>query len=189
MKQTVEKATFFHTLVIVGSSFALGCGTDSREQESDDEEIEFGGGSGGQSASGGAGSGGSPPIFTGTGGTVASGGSSMGGSSATDCPPEQWSCPRFSCSWEFGQEGLDCACDRDRPASVEDCQASERFVCNRGWADSTEGDTYRELRFGCACVEEQATCSDSCGQVGGTLLTTDCDFQELLCQCELPILR
>lgn len=187
-----QRDRFFRTMVLMGSSLALGCGgisNDDTPREGTDD-LEANGGSGG-SANAAAGTGGtstkagsggtaSAPATggttsaagsggtrSGTGGATTAGTGGSGGSAGTattrSCPDEQHTCTAFSCSNDlWNQEGR-CYCDFSRPVTPADCEAGDTFVCRPTLTDPETGAVLAQpTRVDCTCAPTGDTCSLTC---------------------------
>ena len=196
MSDHLSSGRFFHTIVLVGTGLATGCGGKASGHAPDDGGSSASGG-GGTAAVGGSSSGGDESSAggsrSGTGGRAGSGGGpgsggaiengwggelGFGGDSA--CPPEQWDCSETSgCS---PVEPLRCVCDRSRPKDAGDCALDEAFVCLPGAVDD------RTFRLSCQCVPDAMSCSEACARSGPK---SDCwlDDEAFICGCEVTILR
>jgi len=172
-EDTIEKGRqrFFKTMVLMGSSLALGCGGMVNE-------AAAGAGAGGQSALGGTGGtgtsmGGSTSAEGGSGGSSVggTGGSSAGtggvagtgGAVSATCPPDQWVCdPIPQCESSYGYSlPTYCRCDETRPLSGDDC-ASGRRVCLTATAEADGTQLDEAIPFACTCASDPTSCSDSC---------------------------
>lgn len=187
-----RSSRLFRTLVLMGSSLALGCGGVAERSAGE------GSGSGGVTGSGGThlGSGGVPmpdePMSTGGLPTLVPG--------PFDCEPAQLTCTMVS-DYCYRNDQLDmsgvqlpdsCVCDGEKPLSVEDCAEGEIFVCRRAVLDSLQRRFDRTVDFDCRCVADEAECSEACewgctspDSAGGAGPTAP----PRLCSCALPILR
>lgn len=208
-----DAGRLFRTIVVLGSSWALGCGgkTSVLGGDGDMDARGSGGvssGSGGvSSGSGGAwrGSGGSPSASGGQ--AIGSGGSVGSGGDAADCAPEQWDCSGTQLESNYGGQPIDCtyilpddcSCDVSRPLAPDDCPAGTVRTCLAAGADP-QGDALDEMvAFACECLPFDPGaqhCSAACEAHGDTspFVPSAC-FEEaepyinILCGCELPILR
>jgi hypothetical protein len=205
---------FFHTMVVMGSALALGCGGMSN---SADPDRTASGGSGGSGKGGSGGSGGKG----GTGGTGGTGGSS-GGTSGTGgnggtgsliitagtgnagpvdagpftCEPAQWTCSdnRVPCYGDGYGLPQDCGCDESRPKTPADCPAGEIFTCRNG-THTYEGVPYTQpVLFDCQCVKEQVNCEVACELLYADSGTCIDEFERtggksILCGCAVIVLR
>ncbi len=176
---------FFHALVLMGGTVALGCGGIVGQASGDGSAADTGGAADSFANGGGAGSGGSP-AFTGAGGAGGepallaggSGGLSTlpgtggkgpalldGGGAPVEllpCVPAQWDCARtqLACDYSAGylvQGAYGCVCDAERPSSPDDCPPGKSFVCEQG-AFESDGITV-QIPFQCSCVAGPADCS------------------------------
>ena len=208
---------FFHTMVMMGSALALGCGGLSGSKTSDDDAG--GGGTGGTT-------GGTGGTTAGTGGTTgATGGSSVGGAATAGmggsggtvimigtggtgnvpiepgpfpCAPETWTCNTPpNCGGRDYLLPSDCACDDARPASAADCAADQNFVCHQaGYNESYQAFT-KPVPFSCSCVPSGQNCEEICDQVYGSQAgqgscrseTTGAGADSILCGCAPIVLR
>jgi hypothetical protein len=185
---------FFHTLVVMGSALALGCGGISHDHPPNNVPVGGSGGSGdGEHGGGGAatdGGGGRAASTgggsTGTGGAVTSGAGSgniivlpsgaggapsgldAGAAGELACPPEQWLCAMtLGCSGSNLPSAADCSCDDSLPLSPEACGADESFVC-RGATNDTRGYPLpRPERYECTCVAAATECQTTCNLAFG----------------------
>lgn len=184
----------FHTLVVMGSALALGCGGASRyTQEAPDGTSGIGAANAsGGTASGGGGTlggsggsvattGGASSSSGGTGGVIAiGGGSATGGSAGTggnivvgsagkaplpDCVPAQWSCSNIQCDPAGIVDSYDCTCDPTRPKSAADCAADQTVACLTGYM-TTAANTEVYSGFQCSCVPKE-DCATACQAVDG----------------------
>ena len=217
MTSGARGGAFFRTLVLMGSSVALSCGGVTEATGTGGSPGSGGGPSGGGNGTGG-GSGGSGTGSGGTGGgalTLGSGGgiiildpgtggwdgwNGYGGAFPTDCPTTQLSCSPQSvsnCSVQgFGFFVLpgNCECDSDLPASAEDCDAGEDFVC-LGAAEDAAGRRFDPpIPYACACVPglEGTACSEHCpatAEVCSNPGELSEDLEAFLCGCALTILK
>lgn len=193
---------FFHAMVIMGGSMAVGCGgvaTDSRHSGLGDGPDGAAGGSN-------TGTGGWSVLSTGgvhsivtavTGGAAGTGvaanfggGANTGGAAAgvdagfLPCAPEQWSCGSGSgaqCSSVGSGVVLPsgCVCDAERPTSAAQCASGQTFVCRQGVIGETfSGDvpTIDMVPFECSCVTASPDCR-ACNAVFGPATGRDylCD--------------
>jgi hypothetical protein len=209
MSSNAKGGAFFRTMVIMGSSVALGCGGLTQSAGSGGGTGSGGspgdggnaGGSGG-TGSGGRGSGGSGGVAT--GGQLASGGSiillppdtggsggaslGMGGAYPTDCTTAQLTCtwPDWrdcSNSGSFLVLPANCECDFERPSTADDCGIDETCVCD-GASEDALGRTFDPLApFNCACQPNvpSGSCYDYCesGSSGTTVLCSGPDELDL----------
>lgn len=205
----------FRTIVVMGSSLAVGCGGVAQLNGS----SEGAGGSAGSSAKGGSGGvsgsaqgiggfpgsggsaisvggtlafAGSPTIMPGIGGA---GGSAGSPSLPTACPPSQWSCSvadgsGFQCNGYNGSfNPVTCQCDLSRPKSPSDCKPDATYTC-------LAGDGVAVTAFQCACTSNAAqACADRCmatthlpdGQ--GFSCYPNATPNEILCGCAVIVLK
>ena len=207
---------FFHTMVVMGSALALGCGGMSSHAEPERTRTGGGGGSGGGGSggggpsgggsgsggpSGGGSSGGSPPNggMSGTGSVIIVAGSA--GQTPVDpgpfvCSPGQWNCTGVYtyCEGDGFRLPESCACDSSRPMTPADCSDGETIVCRRATADSTGRPFTRDVPFDCACVPDQSDCEVACDLAfpdNGTCfeLTDRGERKSVLCGCAVIVLR
>lgn len=185
---------FFHTMVVMGSALALGCGGLSDSKPSEDDASGAGtagttGGTGGtRNTTGGTGG-----TASGTGGTAAgTGGSSVGGTATGGsggsqiivgtggtgnvlvtpgpfpCAPETWTCKSDPfCAGRDYYLPKDCTCDEARPASAAACPPAQTFVCRQAqYAES--GQRFTEpVPFSCACLPSNESCNAVCDDAFG----------------------
>lgn len=193
----MTQSPFFCSMVLVGGSIALACGGTT-----DDGELGAGGAgepSGGGDAAGGTSS--TDPATGGQGtGGASTGGTGVGGTSPVepgpfDCPPQTWACSdSLDCSgsmssdgtWGFGYWLPDgCSCDASRPLEPSDCPSGTVFSCLDRQLNSSGVPLTERVLFSCECVPEEPDSSDY----------PYCDFEDigdlrqLVCGCELPILK
>jgi hypothetical protein len=179
---------FFHALVIMGGSVALGCGgvaTNGNVRDSVGTDASANGGarsagtggfveatSGGSVSYGGHPQGGSIFGGSGTGGATNSGGvTNTGGVTFVDggatCVPEQWEChtgPETECS-NYGRGVLlprGCGCNAARPTRAADCAPGQFFVCRQASTSVRPGadgaQVVSTLPFECSCVTTPYFC-------------------------------
>lgn len=177
----------FHSIVLMGSGLALGCGGVAR--------IEAGGGAAGSvsttqggASSGSASIGGSPGIAgtgsiisvggtlsyagaIGIGGALNIAGSGAGGGTIAGfinplpCSPTQWSCTNLQWNCEFGYgvtPGEDCQCDSTRPAQASDCKPGQSFVCLQVSQNALGEPITPIVPFECSCQPTAADCYTAC---------------------------
>jgi hypothetical protein len=199
-----EQHPFFHTMVVMGSALALGCGGMSSSVEPERTGSGGSGGGGGKGGSGsGAGSGGSTGSTGGTSGTggtlIISAGTGNAGPiepGPFKCTPAQWVCSDDSVRCYGRGYGLpnDCGCDASRPTSPADCPAGEVFVCRDG-THTHEGVEYtKHVLFDCQCVKEQVNCETACNLLYPDSGTCVEQFEQtggksVLCGCAVVVLR
>jgi len=204
---------FFHTMVVMGSALAFGCGGLSGSDKSDGEP---GGGTGGTTGGTGgttAGTGGSSfggTATAGTGGSGGSGGSEIiiatGGTGNVPvtpgpfpCAPETWTCNSYpSCAGRDYVLPNDCKCDGTRPASAEDCAADQSFVCRQAGSNASYQSFTEPVAFNCSCLPSGQSCEALCDQAFGDQggapgsclsTTTDKGTDSVLCGCAQIVLR
>lgn len=204
MSTNTEERTgrLFRTLVLMGSSLALGCGGVAEK----DGDGASGGGSasGGSTNTGGSTGGGaaqgSGGLSSGTGGSIATGGQPPIEPGPFDCDPAQLACDTAasicSSNEHIAERGgalpASCNCDPERPVSAEDCVEGETFLCDRAVVDHRDAPFDRVVDFNCRCVADETECGAVCdhmpcmvshyGPVGDAPAPA-------LCDCALPILR
>jgi len=206
-----RQSRMFRSIVLMGSSLALGCagkaalgGADGSAGNAGSAASAAGDGAGGTSGSpqislGGA-IGAGAPSFGGAVGAGASsfGGASMGGAASTtgaagapDCPPAQWTCSApLDCDYQTGWVPDACKCDPSRPSQASDCKVGQSFVC------MSTGEPAANSRQGlqCSCVSSPGYCSQACvsafGNQSGSYV---CDDQSqpgtVLCGCAVILLK
>lgn len=211
---SAERDRFFRTMVLMGSSLALGCGgissDDTPREGTDDLQARAGAdGSGDTASTAGAGgrvstaggTGGTTSTTAGTGGTATAGTGGSGGSAGTAttraCPDEQYTCTSFSCSGDlWNQEGR-CYCDFSRPVGPEDCATDETFVCRPTPTDPETGAVLAHpTRVDCTCAPTGHSCSATCRQAWSEfadgyycLQPPELPLREVLCGCSFVYLR
>jgi hypothetical protein len=171
---------FFHTMVVMGSALALGCGGESRSAHgaSDGSAGMNTGGAGGGTGNGGIGGGtlsggtgavGGGAALGGSGGTagVISIGGPSGGAGAPelpDCPPAQWSCGNGGCDgYDLTHGAGECSCELSRPKTPADCRADETMVCFDGTQYDASGRVVAtSVPYACKCFARQPDCSTTC---------------------------
>ncbi|HXS17245.1 MAG TPA: hypothetical protein VN764_08650 [Polyangiaceae bacterium] len=200
-----EAGRLFRSIVVLGSSLALGCGGKTSPYSGDDDNTSTG--SGGDDSSVGTGG------TVGTGGAVlpGSGGVSPDGTGGTplECPPEQWDCDEnrleqeygapseeFSCAYVLPQ---DCACNPALPLDAADCTDGTVRTCLVGGFAEPGVPLTEIVPFACECVTYDPNypyCASACetrGVASGAPTYATCSEDELpadvLCGCEVPILR
>jgi hypothetical protein len=178
-----SSSRFFHAMVIMGGSVAVGCGgvtTSGKLRDSDGTDASANGGSSSiigpiVSATGGASNsfggrhvGGPSLAGSGAGGATNSGGVTLFLDGGGSCVPQQRECnsgAKAECS-NYGN-GVSppsgCPCNADRPTRAADCAPGQLFVCRLASSGITAGaeQVVHEFPFECSCV----TASDpsSCG--------------------------
>jgi hypothetical protein len=177
---------FFHTMVMMGSALALGCGGLSESKSSDDDTTAGTGGSSvGGMATAGAGGGG---IAVGTGGT----GNAPVTPGPFPCASETLSCKTPPpCAGGNLVLPNDCTCDGTRPASAEACAAGQSFVCRQARSNESYQPFTEPVPFSCSCMPTGLSCEALCdeafgSQAGqGTCLsaTTAQGKESVLCGC------
>lgn len=190
---------FFHAMVVMGGSLALGCGGAVSEDPD-------GGGSAGAAVTGtgGSGSGGAPAATGGrapliTGGVVGTGGQpTMTTGGTVDpgaCPPAQLACALTGAECRGNGYALpnSCPCDSRRPASAADCAADEAFVCRNATMTHEFAPLPGSVGFDCKCVPRQPSCASACDLAFGffgTACRADAeDLSSILCGCAVVVLR
>lgn len=209
---------FFHTMVMMGSALALGCGGLSGSKAGDDDAS--GGGTGG--TTGGTGGAQTTPGSGGT--TTGTGGSSVGGTSTSatggtggsivigtggtgnvlvapgpfPCAPETWTCKTTpSCAGRVYVLPSDCTCDGTRPASAAACAADQSFVCRQAQTNEAHERFTEPVAFSCSCLPIDQSCEATCELAfgnpdgPGTCLSTTMGTgtQSVLCGCAQIVLR
>jgi len=189
---------FFHAMVLMGGSLALGCGGATTQDPA---------AAGGSTAGGTTGKGGTPN----SGGTPGSGGASGGGSGGSiivvgnggaavtpgpfDCPPAQWDCSAHPpwCSGRTYALPDNCACDPARPLTSAACASGEDWVCRSALEDSHGNYFTQEVPFECSCAPHQTNCRPVCDQVfqdtGQCRQTGSGGATSVLCDCAVIVLR
>jgi hypothetical protein len=202
---------FFHTMVVMGSALALGCGgmSNADELERTPSGGSGGGGSGGGgSGGGGSGGGGSGGFggFAGTGGSTGSTGGAgiivlQGGSAGQTpvepgpfkCSPAQWGCSTYvSCSGDGFELPENCTCDTSRPEGPDDCPSGQTFACRNAVATADGRPFTRAVPFQCSCVPMESTCDAACDHVFPDTATcdqVDSSGRSVLCGCAVIVLR
>jgi hypothetical protein len=182
---------FFHTMVMMGSALALGCGGLSGSKSSDDDTG--GGGTGGTTG----GTGGTRNTTGGTGGTTAGTGPSSVGGTATagtagsggtgisigtggtgnvpvtpgpfPCAPETWTCKNApSCAGTDYLLPDDCTCDGTRPGSADACAAEQSFVCRQARYSESYQPFTEPVPFSCSCMPSGPSCEVLCDAAFGS---------------------
>jgi len=196
---------FFHAMVIMGGSLALGCGgaasSDPDGEGSGGAHVASSGGSGGVPAT----TGGRAPMTTGGVPAMSSGGSSGGqlqiatGGTVDPgpfpCPPAQLDClrPGTQCQGSGYALPKDCVCNPQRPASAADCAADQHFVCRKATQSADFVELTAPVPFECSCVPLQTSCMAACDMaydVPGVSCRTDAeDPRSILCGCAVIVLR
>jgi hypothetical protein len=196
---------FFHAMVIMGGSLALGCGGaasgDPGGESSGGAPVVGSGGSGGVPVT----TGGSAPMATGGIPAMTSGGSSGGqfhiASGGTvdpgpfPCPPAQFDClrPGTQCQGSGYALPNDCVCNPQRPASAGDCGADQSFVCRKATHNVDFVEFTAPVPFECSCVPRQTSCMAACDTaygVPGVSCRADAeDPRSILCGCAVIVLR
>jgi hypothetical protein len=194
---------FFHTMVVMGSALALGCGGMSHADEP--ERTGSGGSGGGGSGGGGSGRGGTGGSGS-TGGSMSTGGTGFilpqGGSAGQSpvepgpftCSPAQWQCSTYvSCSGQGFQLPASCTCDTSRPKGPDDCPSGQTIVCRKAVA-TEDGRPFTEaVPFQCSCVPTESTCDAACDHAfpdtGTCEDQVDSSGRSVLCGCAVIVLR
>jgi hypothetical protein len=154
---------FFHSMVVMGSTIALGCGgisVDDSSPRPDEDAVRASAGTGG--------SGGSAMSTAGSGGTSTAGSGFAGisgsaGTSPAHCPDAQYTCTGFTCDNDSWSEGGRCYCDPSRPLSAADCNPGTSFVCRSTLTDRRTGAALPQpAGLDCQCITVAETCSDAC---------------------------
>jgi hypothetical protein len=200
---------FFHAMVLMGSSIALGCGGETSQNPADTgaggANASTAGASGASStSSGGAGASDSTALgaagstggaqLTVPGNTGGGGGTSTGGSAlaAFPCETQKLECPRVSCTGPGFVIANDCKCNPDRPSSALDCAPNEALVCRDGRATEDGQGLPSSAPFECECRVPESDCRLTCAKAYGVTDST-CgsgpNAADLLCGCALVLLR
>jgi len=179
---------FFHTMVVMGSALALGCGGESRSthgvpdgtagMNTDGAGGGAGnGGTGGGTLPGGAGTGalgGGAGLggSAGTGGIIVIGGTGGGGTAGSagapptlNCPPSQYTCQYGGCDGFNVSDTQYCTCDLSRPQTPLDCgdDGSKTMVCFDGVQYNASGNVVSQhVPYECQCFEKQPDCATAC---------------------------
>jgi hypothetical protein len=169
---------FFHTMVVMGSALALGCGGESRltvdvpERTADMNSGGTGNGTGGGTPSvAGSPSGGTGGIVVSSAGAGASvGGTSVGGSASItvptypDCVPSQWECTKnYICNAYVLDVADYCTCNSARPKTSADCATGDSYICFDGTKfDASGNEVDSALPYQCSCIPQQADCDVAC---------------------------
>jgi hypothetical protein len=191
---------FFHAMVLMGGSLALGCGGVTEQTEPDNTPSTGGtaghdgtgasGSSGGFVGSGGGSGGSGGSLSTGGGISVGTGGLVEPGPFA--CPPAQWECEAVQC-WDYGHMLPDsCPCNTAGPLSPADCQPGEWLVCLDGTENAQGQHFTHSVPFNCQCLPEETSCAPSCDKLGvpGSQCRAASDEDPtILCGCAVVILR
>ena len=155
---------FFHSMVVMGSALALGCGGVSVHDPSprpEEDGFQAGTGGSGGAAIGTAGSGGTGTSTAGSGFVGVAG---SAGTPPTHCPDAQYTCTGFTCDDDSWTEGGRCYCDPSRPLGAADCNAGKSFVCRSTLTDPRTGAALPQpTGLDCQCITVAETCSDACG--------------------------
>jgi len=202
----------FRALVLMGGTLALSCGGMSKTDGDGSGGASNGGASNGGASNGGATSGGTGPLI-GTGGSIGIGGKPImpdpagsAGQLATGgmpgvnppplpCPAAQLDCGAMlpSCTGEGYTLPDYCACNAALPASPDDCDAGEEFVCLRG-TYAPSGQLLSEIvPFQCSCVPAVDNCGEACDAAfifsGDGLSCEDPTPDTVICGCAWVYLR
>lgn len=210
MSTSKDSHRFFHAMILMGSSLALGCGGDTTGgSDSSSAGSSGAGGSDGSGASGNSGGSSAGSANAGTGGVmIGTGGSSLAGSAGTNagpepiepgpfaCPPEQFACDSptsISCGFDLQGYALpqDCPCDEARPTSIMDCQAGEAFVCLNATTNHAGVPFTQNVPFDCRCVP-RGECWSECYAAFQADLSCDPEAQTptgTLCGCAVIVLK
>jgi hypothetical protein len=194
---------FFHTMVVMGSALALGCGGMSN---ADEPERTASGGAGG-GGSGGAGGSGSTGGFGSTGGSASTGGTggtimiNPGGSAGQPavepgpftCSPAEWECSSYPrCDGDGFRLPENCSCEASRPQVPDDCPSDQTLACRSAVARA-DGRPFTEVvPFQCSCVPKGSTCDEACDHAfpdTGTCEQLDSSGRSVLCGCAVIVLR
>ena len=211
-----DKSKMFHSLVLMGSGLALGCGGVAKVDGSSAAGSAAtghggtsGAGAGAATGVGAAGAGNSLVIgpsggTLGYAGAVSAGGAlgvagstfngASGGTTATEtlpCPPSQWACATPpSCQFRTGASlGTGCKCDSSRPARASDCKPDQSFVCIDVTSDAHGNGIYPPVSFACSCLTTPVDCSAACDAAYGSGVYS-CFFIDnsgILCGCAAPV--
>ncbi len=182
-----DRTKMFHSIVLMGSGLAIGCGGVARIDASGGAAGSVSASPGGAST-GGASAGGAPGI-AGTGSIISVGGTlsfagaigvggvlNVAGSGATGgtiagfinplpCSPSQWSCADLDGNCEFGYgvtPGADCQCDSTRPAQASDCKPGQSFVCLQVSQNALGQPITPVVPFECSCQPTAVDCGTAC---------------------------
>jgi hypothetical protein len=195
---------FFHAMVLMGSSIALGCGGETSQNPADTAaggtDASTAGSSGASSPSSG-GAGASDSTTGGAAGTTGGGYPTIrvdggGGSppvAVFPCETQQLECPRADCTPAGYLIADDCKCNPERPRSALDCAANEIFVCRD--AQGTEdgrGLPNSAAPFECECRLPESDCRLTCANaygVTGSTCSVGPNGADLLCGCAIVFLR
>jgi hypothetical protein len=191
---------FFHTMVVMGSALALGCGgmSNADEPERTGSGGAGGGGAGGAGGTGSTGGGGSTGGSAGTGGTliIIQGGSA--GQSPVEpgpftCSPAQWGCSSYvDCDGEGFRLPESCSCDAARPKEPDDCPSDQTFACRKAVTRDDGRPFTKVVPFQCSCVPKGSTCDVACDHAfpdTGTCDDLDSGGRSVLCGCAVIVLR
>jgi len=201
-KEMATEHPLFRALVLMGGGLALSCGGIAERngvQGGSAGVLGSGGpttstaGSGGASASAaGASDGGTASTVVGFAGASEVGGTGAAGNPNDDpgqpaCPFAQWDCsylpPTCSASFSGLEPPAGCFCNKLRPLSGKDCQASETFVCLGAWnADAIRGKNATwdgQEHYQCACAPQPAPDA-------GCVSTCRAAYPNVQSQCAFP---
>jgi hypothetical protein len=86
---------------------------------------------------------------------------------------------------------VDCACDEERPETIDDCEAGEILVCMGGVANHEGIPLSEVVPFQCSCVPEQDYCDSACRLAFPEYSSLQCltDQPQVLCGCAVVVLR
>jgi hypothetical protein len=199
----------FSTLVLMGTGMAMSCGG---EVNPDGGGSASGGGagnapngSGGGTAAGGVSSGGASSvggggiIIIGDGGAPAAGGSmEIGGAAGNpgwyneECSPSQWECGAGQT--DYGGCGYQipdgCTCDDEKPEFASDCGPGEIQTCLKGTSGPDGASLSQAVPFSCRCVPDgEANCTNECGGLFYCDRVWESRYEQVICGCEIPVLR
>jgi hypothetical protein len=187
---------FFHTMVVMGSALALGCGGMSNTDEPE-RTTSGGSGGGGSGGSGGRGSTGGSAGTGGAGSILINPGGSAGQAPVEPgpftCTPAQWECSTYvDCSGEGFRLPESCTCDTSRPQVPSDCPSGQTIACRKAVARA-DGRPFTEVvPFQCSCVPTASTCDTACDHAfpdTGTCDQVDSAGRSVLCGCAVIVLR
>jgi len=199
---SAQQHPFFHTMVLMGSALAIGCGGLSNDADASGGRSGAGGtggtgGSGGTGSTGGtSGAGGSTGGVAGTGGIIIA--IPNGGRMTVDpgpfvCTPAQWECDNDSPACYGDSYALPdrCGCDETRPLSIEDCESGQVFACRMAHYNAMGTALTQVVPFECSCVAEQLDCGLVCDALYGYERgsCTQDDAKSVLCGCAVIVLR
>ena len=179
--QWLKPSRMFHSIVLMGSGLALGCG--GVAQTSPEPASGGSAGAGGAENAGGA----SQPIadhpivvppdpeFV----------------NPLSCAPSQWTCVggQTGCHNELGFAlGTSCFCDPSRPAQASDCSPGEEFTCVYANRDA-DGHYFAPFPYQCLCRPPEGNCSATCrASYGSGEFTCNSRDNGILCECVSVVL-